>query len=144
LRACRRNWKRSRFNIFDLQDCSEDEITRIASYLGISRGELHCIASYSPDRADLLRHRMAALDLDPSELALRDSATWHDVKRRCETCDSRGSCALDLASGSTDEGLVTWRDYCPNAKILGILMGTRGGTAQITSGSGQAPVSSGT
>src|SRR5262245_45689192 len=125
---CWRSWKRSRSNIFDLKDCSHDEITRIANYLGISPGQLHSIASCNPDRANLLQHRMRTLDLDAGKVARGDSRTWDELRRLCENCDSRGRCALDLATGCIDAGSVSWRVYCPNARTLGILADTQCGT----------------
>lgn len=131
--GCWRNWKRSRSNIFDLKDCSADEITRIADYLGISPAELRCIASYSPDRANLLQRRMAALGLDWSDLARTDPGTWHDLERLCAACDSRGRCALDLAGDFANTGSVDWTSYCPNAATLGSLTTLCGRTAQVKS-----------
>src|SRR5712691_10746968 len=74
-----RNWKRARANLFDLENCSEDEFNRIAHYLKISTAELRWIASYSPDRAELLRRRMVALHLEPHEFARREPAKFREL-----------------------------------------------------------------
>jgi hypothetical protein len=116
-----RNWTRARCNQFDLQDCNADEVKRIAQHLGISAAELRFIASYDPDRADLLRRRMAALHLEPGELARCEPITFRELQRRCTTCDSRGRCALDLADEFAGPTWQAWRDYCPNATTLSML-----------------------
>lgn len=58
-----RNWKRARGDVFDLENCSEHEFKDVARRLNISAAELRWIASYDPDRAELLRRRMVALHL---------------------------------------------------------------------------------
>ena len=121
-----RSWTRARSNVFDLQDCSADEVELVAQYLGISAAELRFIASYDPDRADLLRRRMAALHLEPGELARSEPATFAELQRLCTTCDSRGRCALDLADEFSDPAWQAWRDYCPNAKTLSLLSALQG------------------
>jgi len=134
---CWRDWKRSRSNIFDLRDCSVDETARIASYLGVSPAELRYIGSYAPDRANLLRHRMATLGLDPRELARTDPGTARELQRLCATCDSRGRCGLDLGDRFTDARSMDWNNYCPNAKALRVLSTIGGGTVQGTPGGAQ-------
>ncbi len=116
-----RNWKRARANLFDLENCSEDEFKDIAHYMNISVAELRWIASYSPERAELLRRRMVALHLEPHEFARCESTKFHELMTLCTTCDSRGRCALDLADEFADPGWQNWRDYCPNATTLSVL-----------------------
>jgi len=120
-----RDWKRSRSNVFDLKDCSPEEISRIASFLGVSPGELACIANYYPDRAHLLERRLTTLGLEPAELARVDPEIWDRLQRLCATCDSRGRCALDLAGDVADGSRVDWEDYCPNAMTLNVLSALR-------------------
>jgi uncharacterized protein DUF6455 len=122
----RRAWMRARYNLFDLQDCSADEVNRIAQHLGISVAEFRSFAAHDPDRADLLRRRMAALHVDPDELARSEPATFQELRRRCTACDSRGRCALDLADEPADPAWQAWRDYCPNATRLSVLSALRG------------------
>ena len=116
-----RDWKHARANLFDLENCSEDEFKRIARYLHVSATELRWIASYSPDRAEFLRLRMAELHLEPHELARCEPAKFRELVTLCATCDSRGRCALDLADEFADPGWQNWRDYCPNATTLSVL-----------------------
>ena len=122
----RRNWMRARHNLFDLQDCSADEVKRIAQNLGISVAEFRSIAAHVPDRAHLLRRRMAALRVDPDELARSEPTTFQELRRLCSACDSRGRCALDLADKGADPAWQAWRDYCPNATTLSVLSALRG------------------
>jgi hypothetical protein len=114
-----RDWQRSRCNVFDLKDCSPGEISRIASFLRVSPGELRCIGNYYPDRAHLLQRRLGTLGLDPGELERMGPEILGKLERLCATCDSRGRCALDLARDFA--GGAHWADYCPNATTLNSL-----------------------
>jgi hypothetical protein len=73
-----------------------------------------------------LRRRMAALRVDPDELARSEPAAFQELQRLCATCDSRGRCALDLADESTDPAWQAWRDYCPNATTLSVRSALQG------------------
>ena len=71
----------------------------------------------------LLVRRMAALDLEPSELRLRDPALMHHMQRQCTICDNREYCLLVLTGGSALQDREAWRDYCHNAFALEMLSG---------------------
>jgi hypothetical protein len=116
-----RQWRRARSNVFDLPDCSIEEMARIATYLGMTPGALQCIATHSPGWADLLLRRLTALGLAPSELARADPATFGELARLCGSCESRGRCALDLTDEFADPGWQDWKDYCPNATTIRFL-----------------------
>jgi len=80
------------------------------------------------DDNDLLRRLMLAIDLDPYELALSDSALLGHLRRRCALCQSREDCASDLArapAGQPWQGRGDWRDYCENALALEMLVALR-------------------
>jgi hypothetical protein len=105
-----RNWTRES----SLFSC-EDEVERIAKDVGISASELRRLASLSPESADLLRRRMAALQLDRNEVATVEPRTLRDLQRVCTMCESHRRCARDLAR---DAAIPAWKDYCPNADTL--------------------------
>jgi hypothetical protein len=67
------------------------------------------------ESADLLSRRMDALDLDESEVARVERATFQDLQRVCSMCDCKKRCARDLARDAADS---VWKDYCPNARTL--------------------------
>jgi hypothetical protein len=76
-------------------------------------------------RERLMRSRMVALDLDPYELTLSDPALVRHLQRQCTLCKSREGCLLDLAhecKGAAWRDRRKWREYCPNASALDILI----------------------
>ncbi|HUI14940.1 MAG TPA: DUF6455 family protein [Xanthobacteraceae bacterium] len=77
--------------------------------------ELRAVARSGPGAADLLLERMAALDLDPAEVAEIGPQTFRDLQRVCSLCDSKRRCARELAR---DAAAPQWQDYCPNAQTL--------------------------
>ena len=53
----------------DLQSSGIREIERIARDNGLSTADFRALAKLGPNATDLLERRMAALDLDPSEVS---------------------------------------------------------------------------
>lgn len=88
-------------------------------------GKKNLLVSYGPDEADLLRLRMAALHLDPEELAGSEPVLLRELQRLSTMCESRGQCARDLdrefARDCADLASQDWRDYCLNAATLNML-----------------------
>ena len=81
------------------------------------------------DRAELLRRRMGALNLDAAELARLQPHVLRDFERLCAECKSRGRCVReldeDLARNPADPASQGWIDYCPNAAMLNMLSAVR-------------------
>ena len=83
------------------------------------------LVTRSRNSANLLAQRMVALDLDSYELTLSDPALARHLQRQCTLCESRKRCLQDLAH---DHRRAAWRDrrqwreYCPNASALNMLM----------------------
>lgn len=99
--------------------CMADEIVeRMARDVGVTAPELHRLARLGPGAAELLRRRMAALDLDPREVGRVEPAALHDLQRVCSLCEHHRRCAHDLAH---DPGNPAWKHYCPNAETLAAL-----------------------
>jgi hypothetical protein len=72
---------------------------------------------------NLLARRMMAFDLDPYELSLSDPALVRHLQTRCTLCESRESCQQDLSDKRVAQrDRKEWREYCPNASALGMLM----------------------
>lgn len=116
-------WCRARFkesSESDFECCGEAEIERIASDIRMSASELRAMVRKGPKAADLLQRRMAALDLDPKEVARVEPAALRDLQRVCTLCKSHRRCAGDFAHGAP---LPTWERYCPNAGTLTALNG---------------------
>ncbi len=66
-------------------------------------------------RSFVLDYRMAALGLDPIEIAALVPQTFVKLQRVCSCCEKAGGCVRDLAG---DTGDASWKDYCPNALDL--------------------------
>ena len=95
--------------------CGELEIERIAHDVCMTPAELRAVAKRGPEAADLLLERMAALDLDPAEVAQVGPETFRDLQRVCSLCESKRRCVRDLIR---DPAAPQWQDYCPNAQTL--------------------------
>ena len=72
-------------------------------------------APAAADGGDLLACRMAMLGLDRDTLAHADIYTFADILRRCQSCDCREACMVDL---KRDPNNPVWETYCPNASTL--------------------------
>jgi len=102
----------------DFGCCGEAEIERMAKDVRMSVSELRAVVRKGPKAADLLLRRMAALDLDPKEVACLEPAALRDLQRVCTLCKSHRRCASDFAH---DAPLSAWESYCPNADTLAAL-----------------------
>jgi hypothetical protein len=111
-------WYRERIKKSDdaeLKCLGDAVVERMANDMGISANELHELARMGPGAAELLRRRLAALDLDPGEVGRLEPSTLHDMQRVCTMCEHHRRCARDLAG---DPANPAWKDYCPNATTL--------------------------
>ena len=116
-------WCRARFKGglgSDFGCCDEAEIERMARDIRMSASELRAVARKGPKAADLLQRRMAALDLDPKEVAWLEPAASRDLQRVCTMCKSHRRCAWDFARRAPPS---TWNSYCPNTSTLEALDG---------------------
>jgi hypothetical protein len=109
-RACFKGGSESDFGC-----CSEAEIERMARDVRMSVSELRALAKKGPEAADILLRRMAALDLDPKEVAWLEPAAFRDMQRVCTMCKSHRRCAWDFARRAP---VSTWERYCPNTTTL--------------------------
>ena len=100
-------------------------ILAASSRTGLSGDYLRKLVMRSGNDANLLSRRMVALGLDPYELTLSDPAVVRHLQRQCTLCKSREGCLLDLAhecKGAAWRDRRKWREYCPNASALDILI----------------------
>jgi len=102
-------------SVAELYRCGEVDIERMAKDAGMSASELRSLVRHSPDSAELLFRRMAALDLDRNEIGRTEPQVLQDLERVCTMCECRGRCAHDLARDPADP---KWRQYCPNSGTL--------------------------
>src|SRR5271165_4181808 len=100
-------------------------ILAASSRTGLSGDYPRKLVMRSRNDANLLARRMAAVDLDPYELTLSDSALIRHLQRQCTRCESRKGCLQDLAHecrGAAWRDRGKWREYCPNASALDMLI----------------------
>jgi hypothetical protein len=102
----------------ELRCCGDEEIARMAKDASVSAGEFRKLAHKGSEGAELLFHRLQALDLDPKEVGRTERRTLQDLERVCAMCGGHRRCARDLARDSEDP---VWEDYCPNATTLNAL-----------------------
>jgi hypothetical protein len=102
-------------NLESLSAFSPAEMDRIAQDVGLSSSELWTLAAHSPDEAELLQRRLAAVGLDPKELAQSATTDLRDMERLCTLCGSKVRCSHDLAAAPRDPA---WRKYCPNEATI--------------------------
>jgi len=95
--------------------CDEGDIARVAHEAGVTTGELRELARHNSRSADLLLKRMAALDLDQTEVAKIEPHVFRDLQRVCTVCESHGRCQHDLNRDPNDPA---WKSYCPNVETL--------------------------
>jgi len=111
-------WRRrsiARENLEGLSAFSPAEMDRIAQDVGLSSSDLWSLAAHSPEDAELLDRRLAAVGLDPTALAQSAPAELRDMERLCTLCASKARCSFDLAGGPRD---AAWRKYCPNEAAI--------------------------
>jgi len=87
--------------------------------------ELLSISSQGLYGSNLLERRMAALHLDPKELAGSEPELFRDLQRLCTSCRSPMRCAQELAQefarNPSEPASNEWRDYCPDGTTLNML-----------------------
>jgi hypothetical protein len=99
----------------DPEYCPKEEIERMARDLRMPASELLSASQRGPEAADLLRRRMATLDLDQNEVFRTEPGTLRDLQRGCTMCASHRRCARDFARAP---GTLAWKNYCPNVTTL--------------------------
>ena len=67
---------------------------------------------------ELLSRAMASIGIDVEDLALREAALLHDMRRACRSCDARSRCRRDLGTGDFAR---RYRHYCPNAENISLI-----------------------
>ena len=117
-----RNYRESLDNSRQLAQCSPEEVAAMANDLAVSSSDLMALAHKSPDSARLLYRMLAALGVDLAALAARDPMVMRDLERLCVSCSHKRQCAHDLAEG---KGGAHYKDYCPNAYTLDMLLAAR-------------------
>lgn len=102
-----------------------DETRHDAQASDLSTSQTLSISSQGLYGSNLLERRMAALNLDPAEMARSEPELFRNFQRLCTSCPTPVRCAQDLAHEfSRDPSQLAssdWREYCPNAKTLNML-----------------------
>jgi hypothetical protein len=104
---------------------SELEKVMSSTQAASSAPELLSLSSHGLYGSNLLERRMAALKLEPDEVARAEPELYRDFQRLCTSCRSPIQCAQDLARefgrDPTEPESSDWRAYCPNGARLNML-----------------------
>jgi len=108
----------------ELESRGQGEVTREVKE-PVLTSELLSISGQGLYGSNLLERRMAALKLDPEELAQYEPRLVHVLQKICASCQTPMRCARDLAQelarDPAEPASSEWRDYCPNATTLNML-----------------------
>lgn len=115
-----RSWRGNQAGVAEIRKCGPEQLQVLARDIGTSRNDLQALAGKWPDSSDLLTRRMAALNMDFSELRSSQPAVARDMQRVCAICATRPQCEHDLDRKPAD---CSWRSYCPNTATLDALAG---------------------
>ena len=110
-----------------LDQCSRDEVMRIAGDLAVPPTELRALAAKGPGSADLLEKMLIALGVDPAAIAQSNPAVMRDLQRLCVACGQKGRCQHELIEGTAAEH---FHEFCPNAFTLDALFQQKEPTAR--------------
>jgi hypothetical protein len=83
------------------------------------------VESAGLNETNLLQRRMTVLRLDVEAWRNSQPAMFLELEKSCSACASRNLCAYDLAADLEERG-ADWRDYCPNAATLRLLVALQG------------------
>jgi hypothetical protein len=115
-----RNLAGNRRGLREVENLDPEDLQRLALDTGVDPSELKALAAKWPDAANLLSRRLAALHIDPAQVARTHPAVSNDLRRLCAMCVSKGRCEHDLDRDPSDPA---WREYCPNRQTLDALGG---------------------
>jgi hypothetical protein len=80
------------------------------------------IGKRGSDEARLLQARMTVIGVDVGAWTRFEPDILRDLQSVCAACGSRATCADDLRRHVDDPTWPDWRDYCPDAAKLDMLV----------------------
>jgi hypothetical protein len=98
------------------------ETAQIAADVGLSVSDLVRVDQMGPHAADPMVHRLAAMGLNPEDVARVEPAVFHDLQRVCSFCDEKRQCQHELRR---DPDGTEWKTYCPNMPTFEALKAER-------------------
>lgn len=98
------------------------ETAQIAADVGLSVADLVRVEQMGPQAADPMVHRLAAMGMNPDEVARVEPAVFHDLQRVCSFCDEKRQCQHELRR---DPDGTEWKTYCPNMPTFEALKAER-------------------
>ena len=110
----------------ELEAIGPDQVAAMAKDIGISANQLRELAGKSDNAAASLRNLLVALDVDPKELDKIDPRISRDMQWLCINCSNKLQCRFDLSIGIA---ATTFRDICPNARMIEELFDLKGDKA---------------
>jgi hypothetical protein len=113
-------WCRRLFAVPAMLD--DAETAQIAADVGLSVADLRRVDEMGAHAADPMVPRLAAMGLDPNEIARVEPAVFHDLQRVCSFCDDKRQCQHELRR---DPDGTEWKTYCPNMPTFDALKAER-------------------
>jgi hypothetical protein len=129
LTRLRQTWRQAtskRRAINELAACPPSELSRIASDVGLSGGDLLRVCHSHLGPSELLPQRLQLLGVDPEFIRHAEPTTFRDLTRVCASCTASRRCRRDLANGDVQAGMS---GYCLNGPTIDALT-VHGRTAQ--------------
>jgi len=120
-----RRWTGTNLAPIKTEFSGPDETRDSAQASDLSASQTLSISGQGLYGSNLLERRMAALNIDPAEMARSEPALFRNFQRLCTSCPTPMRCAQDLAQefarDPSQPASSDWRDYCPNAAMLNML-----------------------
>lgn len=104
------------------QPLDDREAAHIAADVGLSVADLKRAELMGEHAADPMVQRLAAMGLNPDEVARVEPAVFHDLQRVCSFCDEKRQCQHELRR---DPDGTAWKTYCPNMPTFEALKAER-------------------
>ena len=107
----------------ELRALDPGELSRLASELGMTGGQLQDLVAQGPGSAERLQKRLTALGLSRADIERIGAGVARDLERTCGCCGDKSLCREDLERDPDDP---QWKEYCPNAISLEGVRRTKG------------------
>jgi hypothetical protein len=96
--------------------------------VGLTYEELRVIAEKARDLEDLLPLRLAALQIDETQLAGAEPALMRQLRKACRLCEEKSQCTWDFVGDATNP---RWEQYCQNAPALRTIQSHRSARGEL-------------
>ncbi|WP_342364001.1 hypothetical protein [Terrarubrum flagellatum] len=99
----------------ELKHMSREDVSRLASDIGLNCHELLAAVQRPPGQQDQLQFAFDAFSLVSSDFDRMSSGWKVEIHRNCAMCEQSKRCMKELAKGTF---VANSRKFCPNASAL--------------------------